>query len=152
MSTISAPLAPDAAIALGIASTAMPFARTSEAMLERWLRVLRLYGDAGVALQALGVGEDRLLSERSEPSEPAEPQPGAGGADQRPPSGEDAVELVGEQASEIARELGGGLITTKHILLALMRVYGKQFDRVLQAHGCDRAELTQRLGVGLPAR
>lgn len=150
MSTISAPLAPDAAIALGIASTAMPFARTSEAMLERWLRVLRLYGDAGVALQALGVGEDRLLSE-PEASEPAESQAGDGGADERPPSGEDAVELVGEQASEIARELGGGLITTKHILLALMRIYGKQFDRVLQAHGCDRAELTQRLGVGLPA-
>ncbi len=151
MSTISAPLAPDAAIALGIASTAMPFARTSEAMLERWLRVLRLYGDAGVALQALGVGEDRLLRS-PEPSETPVPQARAGARDERPPNGADPVELVGEQACEIAHELGGGLVTTKHILLALMRVYGKQFDQVLQAHGCDRAELTQRLGVSLAAR
>ncbi len=47
-------------MALGIASTAMPFARTPEAILERWLRILRLSGDAGVALQALGVGEGRV--------------------------------------------------------------------------------------------
>lgn len=142
MSAVCAPLAPDAAIALGIASTAMPFARTPEAMLERWLRILRLYGDAGVALQALGVGEDRLqmTNEHRERR----------GAENEPRSG-DAVDLVSAQACEIARELGGGLITTKHLLLAVIRVYGAQFDEVLQAHGCDRAELVQRLGVGLAA-
>ena len=53
-------LAPDAAIVLGIASTAMPFARTPEAEAERWLRVLRLHGEAGAALQALGVSEGTL--------------------------------------------------------------------------------------------
>ena len=50
-------LAPDAAIVLGIASTAMPFARTPEDEVERWLRVLRLHGQVGIALQAIGVSE-----------------------------------------------------------------------------------------------
>src|ERR1019366_7136527 len=45
-------LAPDAAMVLGIASTAMPFARTREEEAERWLRVLRLHGEVGIALQA----------------------------------------------------------------------------------------------------
>ena len=59
MSTGSA-LAPDAAMALGIASTAMPFARTPEDEAERWLRVLRTHGEAGIALHALGVSEGPL--------------------------------------------------------------------------------------------
>jgi hypothetical protein len=133
MRPVSPALAPDAAIALGIASTAMPFARTSEAMLERWLRILRLHGDASVALQALGVGEDRLQ---------VDPQSFecAGSL-----ASADAAEQVGQKAREIAREHGEGLITTKHLLLAVMSLYGAEFDRVLQAHGCDRSELEQRL-------
>ena len=51
-------LAPDAEIVLGIASTAMPFARSAEEQAERWLRVLRLHGEVGIALQALGVSEE----------------------------------------------------------------------------------------------
>src|SRR6516162_3989543 len=50
-------LAPDAELVLGIAATAIPFARTSDAEAERWLRVLRLHGEVGVALQGLGVSE-----------------------------------------------------------------------------------------------
>ena len=53
-------LAPDAAMVLGIASTAMPFARNREAEAERWLRLLRLHGEVGIALQALGVSETSL--------------------------------------------------------------------------------------------
>ncbi len=137
-------LAPDAAMALGIASTAMPFARTPEAILERWLRILRLNGDAGAALQALGVGEGRVEApnadhERRESSAQANASVGAAKTD--------AVQQVAERAREIACELGSELITTKHLLLALMRLYGAQFDRVLLAHGCDRNELIDRLGV-----
>ena len=50
-------LVPDAEMVLGIAATAIPFARSAEAEAERWLRVLRLHGEVGVALQALGVSE-----------------------------------------------------------------------------------------------
>ena len=71
-------LAPDAAIALGIASTAMPFARTPDDEVERWLRVLRLHGQVGIALQAIGVSEVPLAgadegSEHAAPSAAAEP-------------------------------------------------------------------------------
>lgn len=132
-------IAPDAAIALGIASTAMPFARTPEAILERWLRILRLYGDAGVALQALGVGEDRIQLPLDEPKSGRT----SGGTVEA-----DVAERVGEMACRIAGELRSETVTTKHLLLAVMRIYGAKFDRVLEAHGCDRGELTERLGVG----
>src|SRR5271166_3680271 len=59
---MTAPLAPDsdAAMVLGMAATAMPFARSVDAEAERWLRILRLYGDSGTALQGLGVSEAPL--------------------------------------------------------------------------------------------
>ncbi|MFZ2051287.1 MAG: Clp protease N-terminal domain-containing protein [Solirubrobacteraceae bacterium] len=137
MTASSPALAPDAAVALGIASTAMAFARTPEAMLERWLRILRMHGDASVALQGLGVGEGRLQAD-------AHSFERADSASMSLAS-TDAAERVGEKAREIAREHSEGLITTKHLLLAVMSLYGAEFDRVLQAHGCDRSELKQRL-------
>lgn len=137
MRPISPALAPDAAVALGIASTAMPFARTPEAMLERWLRILRLHGDASIELQALGVGEDRLKAQ-------AQGFERAGSATESPACADSATQ-VAERAREIADQHGEGLITTRHLLLAVMSLYGAEFDRVLQAHGCDRGELLQRL-------
>ena len=53
-------LAPDAAMVLGIAATAIPFARTPEDEAERWLRLLRLHGEVGAVLQAIGVSEDSI--------------------------------------------------------------------------------------------
>jgi hypothetical protein len=156
-------LAPDATMALGIASTAMPFARTPEAQAERWLRILRLHGQAGAALQSLGVGE--------------RPLPGIGGGEQGLPGigvgeqrleapeehGEgatadvesvddpedgDPVERVGDRAAAIARRRGTPCLATTDLLLAVMDVYGRHFDRVLESHGTDRQELTDRLGAG----
>jgi hypothetical protein len=137
-------VAPDAAVALGIASTAMPFARTSEDEAERWLRILRLHGEAGAALQGLGVSEARL-------DEPAN-QAGSAHAvalDARPA---DPVEAVVDEAVRIADRRGCPGVATTDLLLAVMCVYGEAFDSVLQAHGSDRDELVQRLGVGLDAR
>jgi hypothetical protein len=136
MSVVSE-LSPDAAIVLGIASTAMPFARTREDEAERWLRVLRMHGEVGAALQVLGVAEGPL-----QPHEIAEHSASAGASDH------DEVRLVTEQAAHIAaeREARRGVATTD-LLLAVMRVYGSDFDRVLEAHGTNCDELIEQLGA-----
>jgi hypothetical protein len=131
----SAVLAPDAAIVLGIASTAMPFARTPEDQAERWLRVLRLHGQVGIALQALGVSEMPLPS-------------GERGldAEDQPPVDADAVAHVTDYAVRIADERRARALSTRDVLLAVMHVYGEDFDRVLREHGTDREEVLERLG------
>lgn len=129
----------DAAMVLGMASTAMPFARSSEAEAERWLRILRLHGEAGTALQALGVSEAPL-----EAQEQAQDAHGHGADRAR-----DVVAAVGESAARIAGERGAQAVHTRDVLLAVMDVYGEDFDRVLRAHGSDREEVLERLGVPL---
>jgi hypothetical protein len=129
-------LAPDAAIALGIASTAMPFARTPEAEAERWLRVLRLHGRVGIALQALGVSEEPLPGEAVSP---AREHSGAAGGEP------DAVARVTEHAVRIAGERHAPALSTIDVLMAVMHVYGEDFDRVLRVHGTDRDEVLERL-------
>jgi hypothetical protein len=132
---------------LGIASTAMPFARTPEAEAERWLRILRRHGEAGAALQALGVS-DGTLREPSEPSadrsEPSADREGTapGHADDR-----DAVALVAEHAARIASRRGATGVATIDVLMAVMHVYGEDFDRVLRAHGTDRDTVLVLLGA-----
>lgn len=134
-------LAPDAAIALGIASTAMPFARTPDAEVERWLRVLRLHGQVGIALQAIGVSEVPLAGGDEGSEQGAEH-----GADSAAgPDRGDAVTRVTEHAVRIAAERNQRALTTTDILLAVMHVYGEDFDRVLQEHGTDRNEVLERL-------
>jgi hypothetical protein len=137
MSAVSE-LSSDAAIVLGIASTAMPYARTREDEAERWLRVLRMHGEVGAALQVLGVAEGPLL-----PHEVAEHSASVDTSDH------DEVRLVIEQAAHIAaeREAHRGVATTD-LLLAVMRVYGPDFDRVLEAHGTNCDELIEQLGAG----
>jgi ATP-dependent Clp protease ATP-binding subunit ClpA len=134
-------LAPDAAIVLGIASTAMPFARTREEAAERWLRVLRLNGEAGAVLQALGVSEGPLqASEENHDREQAD----VAGVDPH-----DAALRVTEHAVEAARARGATAVATTDVLMAVMRVYGADFDRVLRAHGTDRDEVIERLGINV---
>jgi len=135
-------LAPDAAMVLGIASTAMPFARTPEAEAERWLRVLRLNGEVGMALQALGVSEGSLQAQ----GEGADRERAApAGVDDR-----DVVAQVTEDAVHIASRRGATVLTTTDVLMAVMQVYGADFDRVLEAHGTDRDEVIERLGATMP--
>lgn len=50
-------LSQDAALVAALAGTAMSFSHSAEDQAERWLRALRLHGQVGCALQALGVGE-----------------------------------------------------------------------------------------------
>jgi hypothetical protein len=128
-------LAPDAAIVLGIASTALPFAGTPGDAAERWLRVLRLHGEAGAALQALGVSEGPLR-----PPDERERASDSGEGDR-----DDAVARVLEHAIRRADLRGADGVATSDVLMAVMDVYGADFDRVLRAHGTDRDEVIERL-------
>jgi hypothetical protein len=124
----------DAALVLGMASTAIPFARSREAEAERWLRILRLQGEAGVALQALGVSEAPLeaLGAHDE-------------IDAQAPGAEDIVARVGDAAAATAQRRGAVCFSTTDVLLAVIDVYGSDFNHVLRAHGTDRDEVLERL-------
>lgn len=140
--TATLTFAPDTAMALGLASTALPFARGCEEEAERWLRILRLHGQAGVALQALGVGEERLA-----PPAGAE---GSAAGDEQAQAGEprrerDPVTEVSDLAVRLADGRDADCVQTIDLLVAVMRVYGRDFERALEAHGTDRAELVERL-------
>jgi hypothetical protein len=130
----------DTAMVLGMASTALPFADSREAQAERWLRILRMYGDAGEALQSLGVSE-APLEDGSEDASDAPPQ--AAGA------GEDVIGAVTKRAVEVAAERRSQLVTPGDVLMSVMDVYGEDFEHVLHTHGTDRAEVMLRLGIGL---
>ena len=133
MSPASLRLAPDAAMALGIAATAMPFARGRCDGVLRWLRILRLYGDSGVALQALGLGEAQL---------DGAPECERGSLDD---ACQDIVAEVAQQACRISMDRGAAVVTTSDLLLAVMLVYGADFDRVLATYGIDREEVAGRV-------
>jgi hypothetical protein len=135
-------LAPDTAMVLGIAATAMPFARTPEAEAERWLRVLRQHGEVGAALQVLGVSEGPLHA----PEEADRERRNALPTD----ADRDAVAQVTEDALDIAARRGATGVATTDVLMAVMHFYGEDFDRVLRAHGTDRDEVIARLATKIP--
>ena len=141
MSTTPAPDV-DTAMVLGMASTALPFAESPEAEAERWLRILRMHGDAGAALQALGVSEAPL--EHGTGPDPVE-QPLTEGQHA------DVIRRVTEHAVAVAAHRGAKLVGPADVLVAVMVVYGADFDRVLRVHGTDRDEVLQRLGARMPA-
>jgi hypothetical protein len=154
-------LAPDAAMVLGIAATAIPFARTPEDEAERWLRVLRLHGEVGNVLQSIGVSEDVIsltpenghadLAASAPPS--ASPSPGSdagsGTAGTDPVGGKrrDVIALVGQYAERIAAARGSAGVTTTDVLVAVLQVYGPVFEQALRAHGTDADEVLERLAA-----
>jgi hypothetical protein len=129
---------------LGLAATAMPFARTAEAEAERWLWVLRLHGESGVALQALGIGEAPLEGSHEGPADER--------VEQRKAFGRDVIAHVSSLATRLASERGADTVSTKDILVAVMDTYGDDFDRVLRAHGTDSQEVAERLAADEPAQ
>jgi hypothetical protein len=133
-------LAPDAAIVLGIAATAIPFARTPEDEAERWLRLLRLHGEVGAVLQSLGVSEDSLSARR-------ESVDGERFSEATNPEHRDVIGLVSERAAHVAIDRGAAGVTTIDLLMAVMYVYGTVFERALHAHGTDADEVLQRLAA-----
>ena len=130
-------LSQDATVVLALARTALPFARSPAEEAERWLRVMRMHGQVGSALQALGVGEGPLESPSDEP-------PVAHPAEERR-STEETVELVCRRALDLARRSGAECVGTVHVLCAVMQLYGPAFDHELYRRGTSRDEIFARL-------
>ncbi len=130
-------LSQDARIVLALARSSLPFAmcRTQEA--ERWLRVLRMHGHVGAAMQSLGVPEG--------------PPEGAG--DARPAHGhfederryDETVARVCCRALDFARQSRAETVGTEHILHAALAVYGWAFDHELYRRGTCRDEVLAEL-------
>jgi hypothetical protein len=134
------PLSQDAALVVALAGTAMPFAHSAEDEAERWLRALRLHGEVGTSLQALGVGEAPLTTG----SVAEEGGPGT------PPLGAEVLDEVTRLADGFAAARDAETIGTADLLFGVFEVYGKLFDRVLYLRGTSREELTERLvGAGV---
>jgi hypothetical protein len=132
------PLSQDAALVVALAGTAMPFAHSAEDEAERWLRALRMHGQVGVALQALGVGEAPLMT-GSEP--PRERPPG------NRPFGPEVVDRVASGARLFAAARHAPTVGTGDVLFAVLQVYGRLFDRVLYVRGTSRDELLESLAA-----
>jgi hypothetical protein len=111
----------------------MPFAMSRRAEAERWLRILRLYGEAGQALQALAVPEGPLETSPTElPTDPREV---------RRERADQAVQHVADHAVRLATLRGAPMLGTLDILFAVLAVYGSDFDRALYVRGSSREEL-----------
>jgi hypothetical protein len=130
-------LSEDAAVVLALAGTAIPFSDSAESEAEHWLRILRMHGEVGSAMQALGVGEKPLGEAR---------QPGQGTQRFRR-GGENVVDLVTSRALDAAQRRGAKLVGTTDVFEAVRRIYGTFFDDVLYAHGASADELIERLAA-----
>ena len=137
------PLSQDAALVVALAGPAIPFAHSAEDEAERWLRAMRLHGQVGSILQALGVGEAPLMTgSEHEHSE------GHG----TPNLGPNVLEQVTECAEQFAVAREAETVGTPDILFAVLDVYDKLFDRALYLRGTSREELVERLTASAAAR
>ena len=123
----------EVAIALELAETTVPYARSRQAEAERWLRVLRRLERTGDALGALGVPDGPLES-------PAE----ARVAYEDVASGS-SVQEVAERAEMYARARGGEVIGTIDLLFGVLGTYGKDFSKALYRCGVARELLLEHL-------
>lgn len=126
---------------LALAATSISFSSCLEEESERWLRVLRLHGQVGNTLQALGVGEapletaahSRTLRLRSRRD------------------GDDPVRVVCRHACDFAAGRGSEVVGTADVLFGVLKVYDRHFDRVLYCRGTTRDELLERLAQRVEA-
>ena len=138
------PFSQDAALVVALAGTAMPFAHSAEDEAERWLRAMRLHGQVGAALQALGVGESPLMTGSDH-----DHADGQG----TPTLGPDVLDEVTRRASDFASAREAETVGTPDLMFAVLDVYGKLFDRALYLRGTSREELVERMvGSGAASR
>ena len=100
---------------------------------ERWLRAMRLHGEVGAAMQALGIGEAPLADTESLP------------ADEGEQLGRAAAAVAAKRATEHAEARGAECASTADVLRAVIDLYGPLFDQALAVRGASRDELLDRL-------
>ena len=132
-------LSNEAAMVLGLAGTAMPFARSPEEEAERWLRVLRLHGNVSSSLQAAGIGEVPITDTHENGGENGEQGQGGQSRD-----AQQVVNSITELATRSAERRGANAVGTVDVLVGAMDFYGEDFDRILKAYGTDRNEVLDR--------
>ncbi len=132
------PLSEDAALVLALAGTAIRFADSPQSEAEHWLRILRMHGEVGAAMQALGIGEKPLQAAGEEPQV-------AGGTQRFRRGGENMVEMARTRSGENAAERGAELVGTVDVLHAVSSIYGSYFEHVLYERGATFDELSERL-------
>jgi len=119
-------------IALELAETTVPFARSRQGEAERWLRVLRRLERTGEALAALGVPDGPLES-------PAEARMAFDGEP------EVSIHDVSDRAERYARARGGDVVGTIDLLFGVLGTYGADFSKALYRCGAPRELLLDRL-------
>jgi hypothetical protein len=123
----------EVAIALELAETTVPFARSRDGEAERWLRVLRRLERTGEALAALGVPDGPLES-------PAEARIAPQDTDNT-----GSVQDVADRATMYARARGGQVVGTIDLLFGVLGVYGRDFSKALYRAGVARELLLDHL-------
>ena len=131
-------LSQEAAIVLALAETTIPFAVSPEDEAERWVRVLRLHGNVGAALKALGVSEAPLSTMA---------QPHSVRLLRSRPLGEDAVTEVTCAARRLAWMRGAGAVGTVDVLFGVIGMYGNAFNRALYIRGTSVEGLISQLAT-----
>jgi len=130
------PLTQEAALVVGLATTALPFAVDRLGEVQRWLRLLGGHGAAGAVLAELGLTEQPELE-----------VPG-GSPDRARPTAEQTVAAVCALAQARCAARQADELTTADLLAAVAEYYGSAFDRLLAAAGTTR----EQLSVALAAR
>ena len=125
-------LSREVAIALELAETTVPYARSRQGEAERWLRVLRRLERTGEALASLGVPDGPLES----PAEARMAFDGDSGV---------SVQDVEDRAAMYARARGGTVVGTIDLLFGVLGVYGSDFSKALYRCGAPRELLLDHL-------
>ncbi|HEV2075430.1 MAG TPA: hypothetical protein VGR10_04280 [Thermoleophilaceae bacterium] len=125
-------LSQDAAVVLALAETAVPHAASAEDEAERWVRIMRLHGEVGCALQSLGVAEAPLETAAYEPERRSW---------RLKARGEDVVEVVSRRTVGAAIGRGAKVAGTIDVLSAVLQTYDRTFERALYLRGTSSAEL-----------
>jgi anti-anti-sigma factor len=146
-------LSPDAALVVGLAATAVPFAQSFGAEAECWLRILLPYGD-------LPLGDGQLPARDLPLGEGELAAAGVDAADVRAPGHDhDAArahadhrqrtDSVIAEATRIATGRGAPVVRTGDVLRAVAAIYGVAFERALRSQAHEYMSGAQRLSAGL---